>query len=76
MLKIKDLKKLLDYYETNCPEMMDDEVVIIVTNDKDNVSSPTVSVKSADFGFDFNNGKFLIQPIEDLTIKQIKKKTK
>ena len=66
-MKLSELHKLVTYqYDPNHYE--DPEVVIKIKLPYSTVGrQPTVPVKSMHMGFDWDNGKFIIYPEEELT---------
>jgi hypothetical protein len=66
-MKLSELKRLVDHYHRD-DHYEDPEVVIQIKLPYNTVGGmPTVKVKSVQMGFDWNSGKFIITPEEDLT---------
>lgn len=67
-MKLSDLKQLIDRY-TSIQRLHDDpDVVVMIKLPYSTVGGvPTVKVKYAQMGFDWDSGKFLISTEEDLT---------
>jgi hypothetical protein len=67
VLTIKELKKIIDTHLQNFPHLGDLEVKVLIKDPKTTYGArPSVLVKSAHFGFDWENGLLL------LTEKQVK----
>jgi hypothetical protein len=65
-MKFSELKRLVDLYYRDDYE--DPEVVIQIKLPYSTVGGqPTVKVKTMNMGFDWDQGKFIITPEEDLT---------
>jgi hypothetical protein len=65
-MKFSELKRLVDLYYRDDYE--DPEVVIQIKLPYSTVGGqPTVKVKNIQMGFDWDQGKFIITPEEDLT---------
>jgi len=61
-MKVSDLKRILEHIKD------DDEVMIAVKLPYATVGAiPMVTVKSATSGFDWESGKFILRPEEELT---------
>lgn len=66
-MKLSELKRLVDLYHRD-GHRDDPEVVIQIKLPYSTVGGmPTVKIKNAQMGFDWDNGKFILQPEEDLT---------
>lgn len=66
-MKFSELKKLIDlHYQSGRND--DSEVVVKIKLPYTTVGGmPTVKIKSAQMGFDWDKGKFVLWPEEDLT---------
>lgn len=65
-MKFSELKRLVDLYYRDDYE--DPEVVVQIKMPYTTVGGmPTVKIKSAQMGFDWDSGKFIFTPEEDLT---------
>ncbi len=60
-MKVEDLKIALQYAKDDSEVMIAIELPYITVG-----AIPMVAVKSATSGFDWENGKFIIRPVEDL----------
>ena len=67
-MTIKELKELIEHYEKNNPAFLESEIVIVVKEDS---FGPVACsrVKNCFSGFDWEQGKFLIYPKDDLIRK-------
>ncbi len=66
-MKFSELKKIVDLYHRDS-HYEDPEVVIQIKLPYSTVGGqPTVKVKTMNMGFDWDQGKFIITPEEDLT---------
>jgi hypothetical protein len=68
-MKLIDLKKIIDRYYHQHPDVYDDpEVVISIKLPYTTVGrQPTVAVLNVQLGFDWDSGMFILQPAEELT---------
>lgn len=67
-MKLRELKALIDRQVEYMSSYEDPEVVIGIKMPYTTVgASPTVKVKTAQMGFDWDSGKFMLYPEEDLT---------
>lgn len=68
MMKLSELKELVDRAVKTSRDYEDHEVVIAVKLPNTTVGAiPMVAVKSVNKGFDWENGKFIIRAEEELT---------
>lgn len=66
-MKFSELKRLVDLYHRD-GHYEDPEVVIKIKLPHSSVGgTPTVKIKNAQMGFDWDHGKFIFQPEEELT---------
>lgn len=66
-MKFSELKRLVDLYHRD-GHHEDPEVVVQIKLPYSTVGgSPFVKIKNAQMGFDWDSGKFIFQPEEDLT---------
>ncbi len=66
-MKLSQLKQIIDLYSNTQPHNDPDVVVIVKLPYQTVGAMPSVEVKSAQMGFDWENGKFLLQTEEPLT---------
>lgn len=67
-MKLSELKQLIDRYTTLQRLHDDPDVVVMIKLPYSTVGGvPTVKVKYAQMGFDWDSGKFLLSTEEDLT---------
>jgi hypothetical protein len=67
-MKLSELKRLITLYSNGRIHAEDPDVVIHITLPYITAAGlPTVKVKSATMGFDWDAGKFILTPDEDLT---------
>ena len=67
-MKLSDLKRIIDLRLENALPHEDDIVRIAIKLPYQTVGAiPMVDVKSAQFGFDWENGSFILYPEEELT---------
>lgn len=64
-MKVKDLKKILSELD----EMYDDNTVCVVVRSEGVIGgTPVVNVESANAGFDWNSGKFMLRCDQELRV--------
>lgn len=67
-MKLSELKRLVDLYCRDDRHHEDPEVVIQIKLPYSTVGgTPTVQIKNAQMGFDWDHGKFIFRTEEDLT---------
>jgi hypothetical protein len=67
-MKFSELHRLVNLYHRDGTQYEDPEVVIMIKLPYSTVGAhPTVPVKSISMGFDWDHGKFMIYPAEELT---------
>lgn len=67
-MKLKELRDLINYHLSQDPSLGENEVVVLLeTNDENQVGLASEKVKDLDFGMDWDNGKCFLIPENKLT---------
>ena len=65
-MKLRELKRIVDFHVNNLQDHQDPNVCIEVKGSGAG-GTPTVNVKHASLGFDWDSGKFILRTVEGLT---------